>query len=193
MRSIPDRESRSEGGLFDSKSGTYFSPPRVSTFDSCASGSLPTFRLLLARLALVSFLPPFRARWDRSRTMGRRTFATVPTKPSELCSSRRAPDGAFASILTQMGGAPSGRVRGGLRLSSRFQLHAGRQEARKRDGSLGNASNKDVTRDERGKASRRGDIRITEKTHPIIKFMRCVSTFGSENANGTLWSDVWWV
>ena len=101
--------------------------------------------------------------------------------------------GAFGAIWTQMGGAPSGRVRGGLRLSSRFQLHAGRQEARKRDGSLGNASNKDVTRDERGKASRRGDIRITEKKHPIIKFMRCVSTFGSENANGTLWSDVWWV
>ena len=30
-------------------------------------------------------------------------------------------------------------------------------------------------------------------SYPIIKFMRCVSTFGSENANGTLWSDVWWV
>ena len=45
-----------------------------------------------------------------------------------------------------MGRAPPGRVRDGLRLSSRFQLPAGRREAQTRDGSLGYASNKDAAR-----------------------------------------------
>ena len=40
---------------------------------------------------------------------------------------------SLGAIRTQMGGAPSGRVRDGLRLSSRFLLQTGRREARKHD------------------------------------------------------------
>ena len=44
-----------------------------------------------------------------------------------------------------------GRVRDGLRLSSRFLLHAGRREAQKHDASLGYVRNVDAARVSQGR------------------------------------------
>ena len=62
-----------------------------------------------------------------------------------------APAGAFGSIWAHVGRAPSGRVRDGLRLSSRFLLHAGRREAQKHDASLGYVRNVDAARVSQGR------------------------------------------
>ena len=48
----------------------------------------------------------------------------------------RAQIGAFGPIWAHVRRALWGRVLDGLRLLSRFQLHAGRREAQERDGSL---------------------------------------------------------
>ena len=88
---------------------------------------------------------PEKTVWRLLKSLASLDLKSDGARPAWAQIDPKAPSGAHS------GRAPSGRVRDGLRLSSRFLLHAGRREALKHDASLGYVRNVDAARVSQGR------------------------------------------